>query len=233
MAGLWLPGARHDPGRSAGYPRGRVQMLWLKHHDTAGTNSYEVCRWGRPGYAAGLCTWLLPKIGTAWQFCEIDSLCFDSGDWNQWGPSIEVERFQGEGLTPDQTFWLGRIGVFAGEHGIPNVQYRGPQFGAQGFHGHVNHRDIAHNPDGLSPAEWDAVVATSVPEPETITGEEEDTMLIIKRGTNEAAIICASHRPRKIASVNDYQRGTFVTLEPDAWDQYWADALKLYNAAIA
>jgi hypothetical protein len=63
--------------------------------------------------------------------------------------------------------------------------------------------------------------------------EEEDTMLIIKRGTNEVAILCGNHQPRKIASVNDYQRGTFVTLDADAWDQYWSDAIKLYNAAIS
>jgi hypothetical protein len=73
---------------------------------------------------------------------------------------------------------------------------------------------------------------TPTPAPTDIIGDE-DTMLIIKEGTGEAAIIFANHQPRKIASVNSYQRGTFVTLPPDAWDQYWSDAIKLYNAAIS
>ncbi len=181
----WMPGLRRDPGRSAGYPRGRTRMQWVKHHDTAGTNSYEICKWGREGYAAGLCQILLPKVGVPWQFCEIDALCYDSGDWNPWGPGIEVERlgagqtFNGAVLavkqeaTPDQTLWLGRINSWLeAEWGVPNVQYRGAQFGAQGFKGHVSHFDIAYNPDGLTIAEWDAITATNTPGDDVVTPEQ-------------------------------------------------------------
>jgi len=71
----------------------------------------------------------------------------------------------------------------------------------------------------------------ATPAPADIIGDE-DTMLIINQDTGEAAIIFANHQPRKIASVNSYQRGTFVTLPGDAWKQYWDDAIKLYTASI-
>jgi hypothetical protein len=163
-----MPGLRHDPGRGAGYPVGRCAMQFVVHHDTGGTNSYWVCKDGRPGYETGLCQILLPKVGVPWQFSEIDSVAYhcgssadydrdgDADNYNRTGPGLEVERLQGEPLSEDQAHWLGEIGRWLeSEWDIPNVQYRGvPLTDADNFHGHVNHRDLHPNPDGLSVAEW-------------------------------------------------------------------------------
>ena len=169
-----MPGLRHDPGRGAGYAAGRTRMQFVVHHDTAGTNSYDICKWGRPGYDTGLCQILLPKEGAPWQFCEIDAVCYHAGsnvygDYNSYGPGLEVERLShDEPLTADQIHWLGQIGRWLdAEWGIPNVQYLGPRGGADQFHGHVNHSDLHPNPDGLTTAEFAAVTATGpIPNPD-------------------------------------------------------------------
>lgn len=70
------------------------------------------------------------------------------------------------------------------------------------------------------------------PSPAEKVIQEEDVMLIVKKGTSDIAVLFANHRPRKIASVNDYLSGTVLSLEADAWQQYWDDAIKLYNAAV-
>jgi hypothetical protein len=148
-------------------------MFMAVDHDTGGTNSYEICKNGRPGYDTGLCQILLPKVGVPWQFTEIDAICYHAGsaaygDYNPYGPGYEVERLQGEPLTDDQATWLGRINAWAdAEWGLPNVHYWGPQYGPwqANFHGSVNHRDIHPNPDGLSPTEW-ASLGAGAPTPD-------------------------------------------------------------------
>lgn len=159
-------------------------MQFVVHHDTGGSNSYQICKDGRAGYGNSLCNILLPKQGTPWQFGPIDAVTYHAGssadydrdgdrdDYNPVGPGIEVERFHDDPLTADQVLWLGRIGVWlAAEWGLPNVQYRGPQYGADDFRGHVNHSDLHPNPDGLTPAEWDAITAGDI-----VTPEQMDTL---------------------------------------------------------
>lgn len=191
MPNPWMPGLRHDPGRSAGYNAGRNRMFMAVDHDTGGTNSYEICKWGRQGYNAGLCQILLPKIGVPWQFCEIDAICYHAGssqygDYNPYGPGYEVERLQGEGLSPDQIHWMGEINRWvASEWGLPNVHYWGPQFPPWGanFNGSVNHRDIHPNPDGLSLEEWNLITQGSeeftVGNMDDIAQWEKDTRAVI------------------------------------------------------
>lgn len=160
-----MPGLLHDPGQGAGYKAGQNAMQMVVDHDTGGTNSYGVCKMGRPGYRTGLCQILLPKEGVPWQFTEIDAVCYHAGstqygDYNGSGPGLEVERFHDEELTDDQAHWLGEINRWLeSEWGIPNVHYWGPQFPwhQADFHGHVNHSDIHPNPDGLTPEEWDRI----------------------------------------------------------------------------
>ncbi|HEY6564238.1 MAG TPA: hypothetical protein VIY86_07055 [Pirellulaceae bacterium] len=172
MPDPWMPGLIHDPGTGAGYNAGRNRMFMAVDHDTGGSNSYAICKNGRPGYDTGLCQILLPKVGIPWQFTEIDAICYHAGsaqygDYNPYGPGFEVERFQGEELSPDQAHWLGRINAWCeSEWGLPNVHYWGPRFPAWGanFHGHVNHRDIHPNPDGLSEPEWIRITAP-IPDP--------------------------------------------------------------------
>lgn len=171
-----MPGLRHDPGKGANYAAGRNAMQFTVHHDTGGSNSYQICKDGRPGYTTGLCQILLPKVGAPWQFVPIDAVSYhcgssadydrdgDADDYNRTGSGLEVERRQSEALTEDQVRWLREIGRWLdAEWGIPNVQYRGPFGDADDFRGHVNHRDLHPNPDGLSEEEWDQIVAPAPP----------------------------------------------------------------------
>ena len=176
MANPWMPGLIHDPGRGAGYQAGRNRMWMVVNHDTGGTNSYTICKDGRPGYYTGLCQILLPKVGVPWQFTEIDAICYHAGsaqygDYNPTGPGFEVERLQGEDLSPDQTMWLGRIFAWMeSEWGMPNVHYWGPRFPpfAAAFNGYVNHSQIHPNPDGLSIEEWDMIHASAPSPPQGV-----------------------------------------------------------------
>jgi hypothetical protein len=196
MPNAWMDGLRHDPGESAGYKLGRVRMQWCKHHDTAGTNSYNICRWGRAEHTvkASLCPILLPKVGVPWQFCEIDSLCYDAGKYNGYGPGLEVERrSQDEPLTADQTLWLSRIGLWLdAEWGIPNVRYDGPRFQAESFRGHVNHSDIASNPDGLTLPEWDQVQAIAAPTQPMVEEDDMTVWLVLEAGLKQGAHVQSS-----------------------------------------
>lgn len=194
MPDVWMPGLIHDPGAAASYPAGTSRMLWAVYHDTGGSNSYQICKDGRAGYGNSLCNVLFPKAGTPWQFGPMNAVTYhagspsdydhdgDSDDYNPYGPGFEVERFQGEPLTSDQVYWLGQVGRWLeSEWGIPNVQYRGP-FGEADeptlFRGHVNHRDLHPNPDGLSPEEFDVTVASAGGSPEI--GRKHKDMIIIQ-----------------------------------------------------
>jgi hypothetical protein len=70
------------------------------------------------------------------------------------------------------------------------------------------------------------------PAPDTFT-DQEDTLLLIERGTSKICVIVGNHRPRLIESVNDYQNGPFLICDHATFEQYFADAIKLYEAAIA
>lgn len=179
MPDVWMPGLRHDPGNGADYEAGTNAMQFVVHHDTGGTNSYQICKDGRPGYDTGLCQILLPKVGVPWQFVPINAVSYhcgssedydhdsDADNYNRTGPGLEVERRPGEPLSADQVHWLHEIGLWLAEWGIPDVQYRGaPLTDADNFRGHVNHRDLHPNPDGLSVAEWDLIHQAGEPEPE-------------------------------------------------------------------
>lgn len=64
------------------------------------------------------------------------------------------------------------------------------------------------------------------------TEESEEVMLIVNKSTMEAAVIFGNHRPRKIPSVNDYHGGAVLICDDPTWDQYWADSIKLHEAAL-
>jgi hypothetical protein len=233
MPELWVPGLIKDPGRSAGYPQGRVWNQWLKHHDTAGTNSYEVCKWGRPGYRTSLCTILLPKVGAGWQFCEFDSMCSDAGKFNVYGPSVEVERFHDDDLTPDQIESLRLIGEFAeAEWDIPNVPYRGDRFDAEGWRGHINHSDFAYNPDGLTVAEWEVITLPAAPPTPLVEDEDMTVWLVLEAGPKQGAHVQAS--PYLIwhkRNVNEVSPGRSVAVNHAEIDAIYADVAKARTAA--
>ena len=180
MPDPWMPGLRHDPGRGSGYKAGQNAMRMVVDHNTGGTNSYEICKWGRPGYRTGLCQILLPQVGVPWQFTEIDAVCYHAGskpygDYNDDGPGIEVERPSLDVvLSDDQVYWLGEIVWWLDDvWGIPPIHYWGPRFPPHqaDFHGHVNHSDIHPNLDGLTREEWDQITTQVVPVPDTSIGD--------------------------------------------------------------
>lgn len=57
----------------------------------------------------------------------------------------------------------------------------------------------------------------------------EDVVLIIN-DVRGAAVLLTNHRPRKIESVNSY-KGPFLLCDAGTFDQYWDDAIKLYESA--
>lgn len=69
-------------------------------------------------------------------------------------------------------------------------------------------------------------------EPIPIFDTEDDTMLIVNRATGDVAILCGNHLPQKIPSVNNYANGTVVVLDPGAYDQYFRNAIAIYNATV-
>lgn len=180
MPDLWLPGAVRDPGLNAGYRKGKNSMRMPVWHWTVGTDSRALCR------DQGLCNLLYPKVGAPFQFAEIDAFTFHAwsdayGRYSGRGPGFEVERFPDEPLTDDQEHWIGQtIAWLHDEWDVPDVQYRGPRFPWHGadFHGHVNHRDLHPNPDGISEPEWDAVTV-SPPAPVPVPSEGQKMELVV------------------------------------------------------
>lgn len=61
---------------------------------------------------------------------------------------------------------------------------------------------------------------------------DDDVMLIIdKDNPASIALLFGNLAPRKLPSVNDYQRGTFVLLDHDAFEAAFAQQLEVYQAA--
>jgi len=187
MPGVWLDGAVRRPGRNAGYAAGRNRLELGVLHFTVGTDSTSI---GDQGYFHVL----FPKVGPAIQFAEIDAVTWHAGgsssmpDANQRGPGAEWERMptgnylrpglqEADPLTPDQIEWGGRWLEFCEAHGIPKAHYPGPQFGAAGFAGHINHGDLDRDrSDGLTPEEWAAMTG---PAPAPPTGDEAMQMVMV------------------------------------------------------
>jgi hypothetical protein len=192
MPEVWIPGLIHDPGDSAGYGYGRNEMRLACVHCTAGRNSYELVKWGGSDRAS-LSAVLLPKVGTPWQFCEIDALTHDSPPNND-GPGFEIERMSAgvmhrwglsgwEDLTPDQTYWMGVIVYFLNEEwGMPINLYDGENLGRHhggipGYHGFANHGDIDNQrSDGVTPEEWAAIVNRPPSEEEELVAIKDELL---------------------------------------------------------
>jgi hypothetical protein len=80
----WFPGAILVASRASGYNLGRNRREAVKCHYTVGRNSYGI---GVNGYFQ----WLITRNGTCYQFAEAGALCYDSGEWNDAGPGVEIE----------------------------------------------------------------------------------------------------------------------------------------------
>lgn len=185
-------------------------------------------------------------VGGASTFHEGVDLNFPDGDpvWASSDGTViycAYESGAGNTLTLDhgggwQTRYhhLSRALVGNGAHcrAGQEIAWSGATGNVGGPHLHFEIRDRPDHPVDPWPYISGGPGPAPAPEEPNVYPEDEDTMLIINKQSGDVAIIVGTHRPRKIASVNDYQRGTFVVLEPDAWDQYWNDAIKLYNAAL-
>jgi hypothetical protein len=235
MPDPWMPGAVRDPGALAGYARGTNNMQFSVCHFTAGTHSEGIGK-------QGLFTILFPKVGPPIQYAEINALVWHAGVspngtyWNPYGPGAEWERLTAdEPLTDDQYNWGAQWLNFNETWGVPKIHYHGPRYYPGDFRGFINHRDLCSDrSDGLSDAEWDHMVALSgggAWPPAALTPEEEEGMLIWKRGTADLAILFGNHRPRRITSVNDWH-GPYLVCDPEAFDQYFQDAIDIFNAAV-
>ena len=244
MADVWLPGATRDPGRNSGYNSGRSQMIRAVAHYTVGADSRNV---GRDGYFHFLVHRDASREGGCTQYAEVDAVTWHAADaGNPYGPGVEWERMttggmnaeglsNAEPLTANQIEWGSRLVDFFAEWGITPALYDGPRYQHGGWRGWVNHQAIdSSRSDGLLRAEWDQIAGGGSPGAPgaDVNGPEDETMLIVKRGhPGEIAVLCGNHRPRKIPSVNDYLNGPVLVCDPAAFEQYFADAIALFESA--
>lgn len=138
MPDPWYPAAVRQPGVNAGYQAGRTLTQLVVRHYTVGTDS-------RPIGMAGYFNFLISRDGTVTQFAEVDALTWHAGEWNGYGPGIEVEYldepdvFTPEALAAAQALyrWL------EAEWGIEPGQYLGPRIPTTaGFAGWIDHASL-------------------------------------------------------------------------------------------
>lgn len=161
----WFPGATRDPGKNAGYRRGRASMQLAVCHFTVGRDSRALIR------DQGLAAFLFPKHGPPFQFCEADAITSHACEWNSKGPGLEVERLSwAEPFTADQTRWVGEVCRWLSTtHGIPLVHHPttsgrlpiGSAFSGFADHGGLVHKACDQHTDGWTDQEWTAAIGTS------------------------------------------------------------------------
>lgn len=140
MASQWYPNAIRVVSAATGFAFGRNRMEAVKCHYTVGRNSYGV---GVRGYFQ----FLIARDGTVWQFAEVSALCYDSGEWNDAGPGIEIEYHPNY----DDAIFTGAARDAAkalvqwlhSEHGFPLEHWGGDRISEfAGFRGFIDHADL-------------------------------------------------------------------------------------------
>jgi hypothetical protein len=115
-------------------------MRSVKCHYTAGYNSDDLIR------NQGLAQWLITRGGQIIQYAEADALCWDSGEWNDDGPGIEIEAAPQYGQTiftvasRDSTRALCRW--LHDEWGMPLDYHDGPRLPEGSWLGFISHRSL-------------------------------------------------------------------------------------------
>jgi hypothetical protein len=139
-------------------------MVRAVAHYTVGADSRAI---GRDGYFH----WLVHRDESREQGCtqyaETSAVTWHAADaGNPYGPGIEFERqvigglnaeglSEAEPLTPNQIAWGSRLVDHLAAWGIAPELYAGERYGAAGWVGWVNHRDLdSDRSDGLTRAEW-------------------------------------------------------------------------------
>ena len=236
----WMPGLVRDPGVNAGYRGGQSEMVSFVIHNTAGAygGDYSV---GKQGYF----NFYVPRERPPVQFAEADAITWHAGAWNGLGPGMELERLNDNWAYTDQQIeWGGRIMRWVHEkYGVPlnfydtggnnDLRIASPN-ACRGLY--ITHRSLNQmggwHYDYINQDEWNRMTGGGAPPPSQEEVGDEDVMLIWKRNSSDIAVLFGNHPPQKIASINDYQKGTFLVVDPDVFDKMFQDQLALYNAAI-
>lgn len=168
MADVWYPDAIRVQGAlNENYANGRNRMEVVKRHYTVGFNS-----WGA-GFR-GFFQWLVNRDASIYQFAPVDAVCFDSSEWNDAGPGIEVEFYPGVHevmFTPEMRASTGRLVRWLNtEHGFPLVEKtmdsgRIGEFA--GFRGFIDHGALIQtdqHSDYWASDDWAAMTAPPVAE---------------------------------------------------------------------
>lgn len=138
----WFPDAIVDPGLNTNYRRGRTTNQMDVSHETVGRDSRALIR------DRGLAAFLFPKRGKPFQFCPDNAVTSHACEFNFLGAGFEVERFPGEPMTADQTYWVGRVLRWRHEtRGIPLNHWpksRGRLPIGTGFRGTADHGGLVH-----------------------------------------------------------------------------------------
>lgn len=159
MPDVWYPGATVMPGAAAGYAKGRTQMRTVVAHFTVGRDSTSI---GVNGYFH----WLVRRNGEIVQFAEVDALTWHVGNWNGYGPGIEVEYLPG---VDDAVFTDaardacgGLVRWLNAEWGFPLDYYDGERINPI-WDGFIAHRSVAggDHTDWWPREDWDRMVSSS------------------------------------------------------------------------
>lgn len=159
MPEVWFPGATVHDGFQMGYTNGRSQMRTVVCHFTVGRDSDSI---GRRGYF----NWLVRRDGEVIQYAEADALTWHAGDWNPYGPGIEVEFLPGY---DDQIFTVealastGRLVRWLNsEWGFPLDYYDGDRR-TPIWDGFIAHRSLfgGDHTDWWPREDWDQMVSGS------------------------------------------------------------------------
>lgn len=158
MPDPWYPHARRNPGIRAGYTSGVISpMDTVKCHFTAGTSSEGLIR------NQGLAQFLISRNGEVVQFAEANAVCWDSGEWNDDGPGIEIEFYQEDEIFTDaaRTSCAGLVKWLSSEWGIPLHYYDGLRIPENTYRGFISHRALIQSQphgDFWPITDWEAMV---------------------------------------------------------------------------
>lgn len=176
MPNPWYPRAVRDRGAAAGYTRGRNRTRSVKCHYTVGRDSWALIR------DEGLAQWLVTRDGTVAQFAECDALCYDSGEWNDDGPGIEIEYYDEPDIFTDEArdATAALVHWLHDEWKFPLDYYDGDRLPEGTWQGFIAHRSLQQSQphsDYWPRADWDRMV-TAAPSP--VPYESEGSMFFLK-----------------------------------------------------
>lgn len=177
MPDPWYPDAIVDLGAAAGYTRGRNRVRSVKCHYTVGRDSWALIR------DDGLAQFLVTRDGTVAQYAEVDALCYDSGEWNDDGPGIEIEYLdEPEGIFTDaaRDATAGLIDWLHTEWDVPLDYWDGARLPEGTWSGFIAHRSLQQSDphsDYWPRQDWDRMV-TAAPSP--VRNESEGSMFFLR-----------------------------------------------------